>query len=138
MNLFKVINRNVRRLAALKSFKIVCPFCENFYPFPENFDEIYRCQCGAVYKITWRFDMEDTMDQLTHFFLKDEDSLGNVSEHNILCHAVVYENIQDLIKMKTEYEATKYIRKIQSFDQDYPQKVGLVWLGNYKGEHLYF
>jgi len=82
--------------------------------------------------------MEDTMNQLTHFLFEDEDFLGNVSEDNILCHAVVYENMQDLIKMKTEYEAAKYIRKIQSFDQDYPQKVGLVWLGNYKGEHLYF
>ena len=122
----------------MKSFKIVCPFCEKFYPFPKNFDEIYRCQCGAVYKITWQFDMEDTMNQLTHFLFKEEDSLGNVSENNILCHAVVYEDIQDLIKMKTEYESAKYIRKIQSFDQDYPQKVGLVWLGNYKGEHLYF
>jgi len=119
----------------LKSFKIVCPFCEKFYPFPENSDEIYRCQCGAVYKITWQFEMEDTVDQLTNFFLKDEDSLKNRSENNILCHAVVYEDIQDLMRMKTEYEAVKYIRRIQSFDQNYPQKVGLVWLGNYKFDY---
>jgi hypothetical protein len=122
----------------LKSFTIVCPFCENFYPFPENSDEMYRCQCGAVYKMTWQFDMEDTMNQLTDFFLKDGDSLTNREENNILCHAVVYEDIQDLLRMKTEYEAVKYIRRIQSFDQDYPQKVGLVWLGNYTMEHLYF
>ena len=82
--------------------------------------------------------MEDTMNQLTNFFLKDGDSLINRSENNILCHAVVYENLQDLIRMKTEYEAVTYIRRIQSFDQNYPQKVGLVWLGNYKGEHFYF
>jgi len=82
--------------------------------------------------------MEDTMDQLTHFFLKDGDSLRNRPENNVLCHAVVYEDIQDLIRMKTEYEADKYIRRTQSFDQNYPQKVGLVWLGNYQVEHLYF
>ena len=122
----------------MKSFKIVCPFCERFYPFPEDFDEIYRCQCGAVYKVTWQFDMEDTMDELTHFLFTEEDFSGNVSEHNVLRHAVVYEDIQDFIKMKTEYEATKYIRKIQSFDEDYPQKVGLVWLGSYKSVHHYF
>ncbi|OQY17087.1 MAG: hypothetical protein B6I32_01620 [Desulfobacterium sp. 4572_20] len=122
----------------MRSFNIVCPFCENFYPFPENFDEIHRCQCGAVYKITWQSDMEDSMNQLTDFFLKDGGSSRNRLENNILCHAVVYEDIQDLIRMKTEYEAAKYIRRIQSFDQDFPQKVGLVWLGNYKAEHLYF
>ena len=122
----------------LRSFKIICPFCEDFYPFPDSFDEIYRCRCGAVYKITWQSDMEDTVDQLTTFFLKDGDSLRKKPEDNILCHAVVYEDIQDLINMKIEYEAVKYIRRIQSFDRNYPQKVGLVWLGNYKGKHLCF
>ncbi len=82
--------------------------------------------------------MEDTMNHLTHFFLKDGDSLRNRVEDNILCHAVVYEDIQDLIRMKTEYEAVKYIRRTQSFDQNFSQKVGLIWLGNYKGEHLCF
>ena len=78
--------------------------------------------------------MEDTVNQLAKFFLKDGDFLDGESGNNILCHAVVYEDIQNLIKMKMEYDAVKYIRQIQSFDQDYPQKVGLVWLGNYKGE----
>ncbi len=72
------------------------------------------------------------MDKLVKFFMKDGDSLKIRSEYNILCDVVVYEDIQNLIKMKMEYEAVKYIRQIQSFDQNYPQKVGLVWLGNYK------
>ena len=78
--------------------------------------------------------MEDTVNQLARFFLKDENPFESKPENNILCHAVVYEDIQNLIKMKMEYEAAKYIRQIQSFDQNYPQKIGLVWLGNYKGE----
>jgi len=76
--------------------------------------------------------MEDAVDKLVKFFMKDGDSLKIRSEYNILCDVVVYEDIQNLIKMKMEYEAVKYIRQIQSFDQNYPQKVGLVWLGNYK------
>jgi len=116
----------------------VCPFCEDFYPFPDNFDEIYRCRCGAVYTVSWHSNMEDTMNQLTHFFLKGEGFLGNRSKDNILYHAVVYEDIQDLIRMKSEYESVKYIRKIQRFDQNYPQKVRLVWLGNYMMDRLYF
>jgi hypothetical protein len=116
-----------------RSFNVVCPFCEDTYPFPDNIDKIYRCTCGAVYKITWRSDMEDTVSQLVKFFLKDGGSLESKLENNILCHAVVYEDIQDLIKMKMEYEAVKFMRQVQSFDQNYPQKIGLVWLGNYKG-----
>jgi len=121
----------------LRSFNVVCPFCEDIYPFPEDIEKIYRCRCGAVYKIAWRYDMEDTVDQLARFFLKDEDSLEGKLGNNILCHAVVYEDIQNLIKMKMEYDAVKYIRQIQSFDQNYPQKVGLVWLGNYKGKYFH-
>jgi len=80
--------------------------------------------------------MEDAMSQLVRSFLTDGDPLEGKSENSILCHAVVYEDIENLIRMKMEYEAVKYIRQIQSFDQNYPQKVGLVWLGNYKGRHL--
>ena len=120
----------------VRSFNVVCPFCEDIYSFPDNIDKIYRCRCGAVYKITWRSDMEDAVNQLTKFFLNDEDSLKGKSEDDILCHAVIYEDIQNLLKMKMEYEADKYIRVIQSFDQDYYQKVGLVWLGNYERINL--
>ena len=116
----------------MRSFNIVCPFCEDIYPFPNNIDKIYRCQCGAVYKIALRSDMEDAVDGLVKFFMKEGDSLQIRSENNILCHVVIYEDIQNLIRMKMEYEAVKYIRQIQSFDQNYPQKVGLVWLGNHK------
>ena len=116
----------------------MCPFCEDFYPFPDNFDEIYRCRCGAVYTITWQSDIEDTMNQLTHYFLKDEAPLINREENNIFINAVVYEDIQDLISMKIEYEAVKYIRRVQNFEQNYPQKVGLIWLGNYKERHHNF
>ncbi|MEE8300176.1 MAG: hypothetical protein V3R28_02590 [Desulfatiglandales bacterium] len=120
----------------VRSFNVVCPFCEDMYPVPDNIDEIHRCQCGAVYKIAWRSDMEGAVDELMRSFLEGGDPPKNRSENNILCHAVVYEDIQNLMRMKMEYEAVKYIRQIQSFDQNYPQKVGLVWLGNYEGRHL--
>jgi len=105
------------------------------YPFPDNIDEIHRCQCGAVYKIAWRSDMEGAVNELMKSFLEGGDPSKDRSENNILCQAVVYEDIQNLMRMKMEYEAVKYIRQIQSFDQNYPQKVGLVWLGNYEGRH---
>jgi len=117
----------------LRSFNLVCPFCEDLYPFPDTIDEIYRCRCGAVYRITYRSEMEDAVDQLTKSFLKDESNLRGTLERNILCQAVVYEDIQNLIRMKREYEALTLIRAFQSFDQDYPQKLVLVWLGNDMG-----
>lgn len=119
----------------MRSFKIVCPFCEDFYPFPENIGEIYRCRCGAVYKITWRSDTEATVNQLAISFLKDENNLSHKSRNDILCQAVVYEDIQNLIRIKREYESAKFIRPFQGFDQNYPQNLVLVWLGNDKGKH---
>ncbi len=80
--------------------------------------------------------MEEAVDQLAKFFLKDGNSLESKPENNILCHAVIYEDIQNLVRMKMEYEAVKFIRQAQSFDQDYPQKVSLVWLGNYRGKYF--
>jgi hypothetical protein len=78
--------------------------------------------------------MEDAVDRLAKDFLKDEGIAGARPEDDILCHVVVYEDIQDLIKMKMEYEAVKYIRPVQSFEQDYPSHIGLVWMGNYQAK----
>lgn len=117
----------------VRSFHVICPFCDGVYPFPDDLDEVCRCQCGAVYKIAWRSNIEGTVDQLMKFFLKDRQTLEAASESNVLCNAVVYEDIENLITMKREYEASKYMRQSQSFDQSYPKKVGLVWLGSYAG-----
>jgi hypothetical protein len=76
--------------------------------------------------------MEDAVDQLAKNFLKDGEIARGKLENDVLCHVVVYEDIQGLITMKMEYEAVKYIRPTQSFEQDYPKQMGLVWLGNYK------
>jgi hypothetical protein len=117
----------------VRSFNIICPFCDGAYPFPEHLDTIYRCKCGAVYKIAWRSDMEEAVDELIKFFLKDGETLETPSDSNLLCSAVIYEDIENLITMKREYESAKYFRQSLSFDRNYPQKVGLVWLGNYAG-----
>ena len=78
-------------------------------------------------------DMEHAVDQLISHFLKDGRTLGSLPGENILCSAVIFENIENLITMKREYEASKYLRAVQSFDQNYPQKVGLVWIGSHTG-----
>ena len=119
----------------MRSFNIICPFCDGAYPLPEQFDTIYRCKCGAVYKIAWRSDMEEAVDELIKLFLKEGETLDTESDSNLLCSAVIYEDIENLITMKREYESAKYFRQSLSFDRHYPQKVGLVWLGNYAGRH---
>jgi hypothetical protein len=125
----------LKKVRLVRSFNIICPFCDGAYPFPEHLDTIYRCKCGAVYKIAWRSDMEDAVDELIKFFLKDGEALETQSDSNLLCSAVIYEDIENLITMKREYESAKYFRQSLSFDQNYPQKVGLVWLGNYARRH---
>ncbi len=115
----------------MRSFMVICPFCEGAYPFPDNLDEIYRCQCGAVYKIAWRTDMENAVDQLISHFLEDGGTAASLVADNILCSAVIFEDIESLITMKREYEASKYLRAVQNFDQNYPRKVSLVWLGSH-------
>ena len=123
----------LKKVRLVRSFNIICPFCDGAYPFPEHLDTIYRCKCGAVYKITWRSDMEEAVDELIKYFLKDGEGLETPSDSNLLCSAVIYEDIENLITMKREYESAKYFRQSLSFDRNYPQKVGLVWLGNYDG-----
>jgi hypothetical protein len=77
--------------------------------------------------------MDHSVNQLAKSFMKDEGNLQDTSGGTILCQAVVYEDIQSLIRMKREYEAHKLLRLFQSFDQDYPQKLVLVWLGGERG-----
>ena len=114
----------------LRSFTLVCPFCEDLYPFPENIEEVYRCRCGALFKIAWRSDMEEAVNQLATSFLKDEGNLKGASRDNVLCQAVVYEDIENIMRMKREYEAHNLLRLFQGFDQDYLQNLVLVWLGS--------
>ena len=114
----------------LRSFTLVCPFCKDFYPFPENIEEVYRCRCGALFTIAQRSDMEEAVNQLATSFLQDEGKLMDTSGDNLLCQAVVYEDIENIMRMKREYEAHKLLRAFQGFDQDYLQKLVLVWLGS--------
>jgi len=130
--ILKQITTPIRRQVSLRIFNIVCPFCEYAYPIPDSLEMIHKCDCGAVYKIALRPFMEDAVDQLVQFFLRDEDSSEGELAHDFLGHVVICEDIQDLIRMKREYEAVKYIRPIQSFKQSSVQNVGLVWLGSYR------
>jgi hypothetical protein len=124
------LKRPEEELALLRSFTLVCPFCENFYPFPEDIEEVYRCRCGAVFKIAWRSDMEEAVNQLATSFLSDEDNRKDASGDNVFCQAVIYEDIENIMRMKREYEAHQLLRWFQGFDRDYLQKLVLVWLGS--------
>jgi hypothetical protein len=120
----------------LRSFTLVCPFCKNFFPFPENMEEVYRCRCGALFMISRRSDMEEAVNELAASFLEDEGSPRHGSGDDLLYQAVVYEDLENIMRMKREYEAHKLFRVFQGFDQDYLQKLVLVWLGS-KGQTPY-
>jgi len=68
----------------VRSFHVICPFCDGAYPFPDDLDEVCRCQCGAVYKIAWRSNIEGAVDQLMKFLLKDRQTPEAASESNVL------------------------------------------------------
>jgi hypothetical protein len=83
--------------------------------------------------IAWRSDMAEAVNELATSFLRDEDNLKDVSGENILCQAVVYEDIENIMRIKREYEARKLLRSFQGFDHDYLRKLVLVWLGSERG-----
>jgi len=120
----------------MRTFNVVCPFCEYIYPLPENTDRVHKCRCGAVYKLALTSDMEDSVDELVKSFLRPGESFGGASERDALYHLVIYEDVEHLMKMKREYEAVKYFRPIQSFYLNQPREIGMVWLGSYQGKHL--
>ena len=120
----------------IKPFKIVCPFCENISPFRDNSEEIYRCQCGSIYKITPQSDIEFAVNQLALFFLEDEILSNENPDDSMPSNTFIFENIQDLISIKKQYEEDKCIRKALSFEQNYPQKIGIIWLGNINENNL--
>jgi hypothetical protein len=83
-----------------------------------------------VFMIAWRSAMEEAVNQLATSLLKDEGTLKDASGDTISCQSVVYEDIENIVRMKREYEADKLLRPFQGFDQDYPQNLVLVWLGS--------
>jgi len=130
------LQRAKKELTLLRSFTLVCPFCKDIFPFPDNIEEVYRCRCGALFMISWRSDMEEAVNELATSFLENEGSPRPAAGDNLLCQAVVYEDIENIMRMKREYEAHKLFRVFQGFDQNYLQKLVLVWLGR-KGQTPY-
>ncbi|MFW6147253.1 MAG: hypothetical protein ACOC6B_02565 [Thermodesulfobacteriota bacterium] len=120
-----------------RSFTVVCPFCDDFYPFPEHIEEVYRCRrCGAVFTIAWRSEMEEAVNQLATSFIQDDSDSKQTPGDDSLYQAVVYEDIENILRMKRDYETHTLFRSFQGFDQDYLEKLVLVWLGN-KGQIPY-
>jgi len=73
--------------------------------------------------------MEYTVNQLASSFLQDGGEEKDAFGDTILCQAVVYQDIETIMRMKREYEEHKLLRSFQGFDRDYLQKLVLVWLG---------
>jgi hypothetical protein len=80
--------------------------------------------------------MEEAVNELAASFLEDEGSLRHASGDNLLYQAVVYEDIENIMRMKRDYEARMLFRVFQGFDQNYLQEFVLVWLGR-KGQAPY-
>jgi hypothetical protein len=94
-------------------------------------EEVYRCRrCGAVCTIAWRSEMEEAVDQLATSFLQDDSEAKHTSDEAGFCQAVVYEDIETIMRMKRDYETHTLFRSFQGFDRDYLQKLVLVWVGS--------
>lgn len=80
--------------------------------------------------------MEEAVNQLATSFIQDDSDSKQTPGDDSLYQAVVYEDIENILRMKRDYETHTLFRSFQGFDQDYLEKLVLVWLGN-KGQIPY-
>jgi hypothetical protein len=106
---------------------IVCPFCERKHPVPLDFDDVYKCGCGANYRICSSSNLLD--DEMTTMaaknvlasdlsILSDEEEMG-------FCQVVVNREFDRLISLKQSVDETSEMRFCK---YDPSAQLALVWL----------
>ncbi|GLI36117.1 hypothetical protein [Desulforhabdus amnigena] len=83
---------------------IICPFCENGHPVPNDFDSIHRCTCGACYKVCGNHALETGVGDIAGE-LWNEEELDFVRSIPVdFCNIVIEKDFDRLLDLKQTAE----------------------------------
>ena len=95
--------QHVRSLGERKRMQthiIICPFCENGQPVPNDFDSIHRCSCGACYKVCGNHSLETGVGDIAEELWSDEELNFVRSIPMDFCNVVIEKDFDRLLDLK--------------------------------------
>ncbi len=104
---------------------IICPFCEAGLPIPDDFDAIYKCECGACYKVCSSETLERGVYDIAGELWSDEelDFIQHVPFD--VCNIVIEKDFDRLLDIRQASDAALLERFCKYDARD---KLSLVWI----------
>lgn len=104
---------------------IVCPFCEAGLPIPDDFDAIYKCECGACYKVCSTEMIERGVYDIAGELWTD-DELDFIQRVPLdVCNIVVEKDFDRLLDIRQASDAALLERFCKYDTRD---QLSLVWI----------
>lgn len=104
---------------------IVCPFCETRLPMPSDFDAVYKCECGACYKVCSLSAVEKSVCDIAGE-LWSEGELAFIQNVPVdVCNIIVEKDFDQLLAFREASDAVLLERFLKYNSDD---KLSLVWV----------
>lgn len=109
----------------MQTHVIVCPFCDNAHPVPRDFDSIYRCDCGACYKVCGNNALENGVGDIAQELWSKEELDFVRSIPVDFCNIVIEKNFDRLLSLRQTSEVDS-MERFCKYDIDV--HLNLVWV----------
>lgn len=103
---------------------IVCPFCETCLPMPSDFDAVYKCECGACYKVCNINAVERGVYEIAGELWSEEELTFIRNVPVDVCNIVVEKDFDRLLALREASDAS--LERFFKYNAD--DKLGLVWV----------
>ena len=104
---------------------IICPFCENGHPVPNDFDSIHRCNCGACYKVCGNHSLEVGVGDIAEELWSEEELNFVRTIPMDFCNVIIEKDFDRLLDLKHSTD----LNGIERFCKyDLNTHLSLVWV----------
>jgi len=111
--------------AGVPTHIIVCPFCEAGLPIPDDFDAIYRCECGACYKVCSDNMLERGVYDIAEELWTEEELHFIQNVPLDVCNIVVEKDFDRLLDLRQSSDAA-ILERFCKYDTR--EHLSLVWV----------
>lgn len=120
-----IFNKIQSRNRLRQTHIVVCPFCDHAHPVPLDFDSIYRCDCGACYKVCGNDALENGVGDIAQELWSNEELDFVRSIPVDFCNIVIEKNFDRLLALR-ETSSLNTVERFCKYDMNV--HLNLVWV----------
>lgn len=105
---------------------IICPFCDDGHPIPNDFDSIHRCTCGACFKVCGADMLETGVGDIANSLWNDEELSLVRSVPVDFCNIIIERDFDRLLDLRRASLENGGIERFCKYDVNI--NLSLVWV----------